>query len=274
MAILEDGFYSGKMNGLIYKRVKNQQIVVGPSKKPHIKHTPAMVTSSGIFGKASTLNSYIRAYMGMLFDQFHDGEMVARLNKSSNLALNSAFSPETSSFTFNADSFNRLIGFEFNIESKVEDSLFGHVTVTYSENLVTVLIPEMTIPRQLEFPTGSKKCAIIISSTLVALNYGYIKESEAKVIIVMRDGESNVIPSQSIVFPTEPGRLCIIGIALHFYKDTFIGESLVNNKLFSPAAILSAHITDGIGALTEEGEEWGEMINEKGKIAIFPAPKV
>lgn len=90
----------------------------------------------------------------------------------------------------------------------------------------------------------------------------------------MRDGESNVIPSQSIEFPTEPGRLCIIGIALHFYKDTFIGESLVNNKLFSPAAILNAHITDGIGALTEEGEEWGEMINEKGKIAIFPAPKV
>jgi hypothetical protein len=57
-------------------------------------------------------------------------------------------------------------------------------------------------------------------------------------------------------------------IALHFYKESFVGEVMTNSKDFNPVAIASAHITEGVHVLPVNGN-WSKMINARGKIATF-----
>ncbi|MEJ7560257.1 MAG: hypothetical protein WKF66_18245 [Pedobacter sp.] len=101
---------------------------------------------------------------------------------------------------------------------------------------------------------------------------GYEQESELKYLTVVKNNELDLIPPQTVEFTTEPGCLCVIGIAFHFYKASFIGEVLTNSKEFNPAAILSAHMTEGRHVLPVDGN-WSKMNNKKGKIATFKSSK-
>jgi len=268
MARFDGKHLRGKIGNTSYKVYRKQQVVSGKSTKTEFLRTKPMDRSSNLFGKVSTLNSYIRMYMSPLFDKFHDGEMLSRLNGSTNLALNSVFNEEQLTFSFKADTFNRLAGFEFNIQSCVADVFLAYLAVTYTAGNVSILIPELIVSKQIEFPSSSPICRIIFSRTHLDLESGYGEDSELKYITVVKDQTLAVIPPQTIEFDTEPGCLCLIGIGFHFYKKSFVGEVMTNSKEFNPVAILSAHMTDGIHVLPVEGT-WSEMINTKGKAAIF-----
>ncbi|RZK24429.1 MAG: hypothetical protein EOO43_07500 [Flavobacterium sp.] len=268
MARFDGKHFRGKIGNTSYRVCRNQQLVSGASTKTEFLRTEPMDRSSYLFGKVSTLNSYIRMYMSPLVDKFHDGEMLGRLNSSTNLAMNAVFNEEQLTFSFTPDTFNRLAGFEFNIKSRVADVFLAHLAVTYTEGNVSILIPELTISKQIEFPSASTKCRIIFSRTHLDLETGYGQDSELKYISVVKDKKLDLIPAQTVEFTTEPGCLCIIGIGFNFYKDSFIGEVMTNSKEFNPVAILSAHMTNGIHVLPVEGN-WASMHNVKGTIATF-----
>ena len=268
MARFDGKHFRGKIGKASYKVYRDQQIVSGQSTKKVFLRTEPMDRSSNLFGKVSTLNSYIRNNMSALFNDFNDGEMLGRLNSSTNFAMNSVFNQKELTFSFSPDTFNRLIGFEFNIKSPVADVFLAHLAVTYTEGIVSIVIPELTVSRQIEFPSSSTKCTIIFLRTHYDLENGYEQESESKYLSVLKDNKRALIPPQTIEFTTEPGCLCIIGIALYFYKESFVGEVMTNSKDFNPVAIASAHITEGVHVLPVNGN-WSEMINAKGKIAKF-----
>jgi hypothetical protein len=272
MARFDGKNFKGKIGKTSYKVYRNQQIVSGQSAKTVFLRTEPMDRSSNLFGKVSTLNSYIRNNMSALFTYFNDGEMLGRLNSSTNLAMNSVFNEKELTFSFTPDTFNRLAGFEFNINSPVADVFLAHLAVTYTEGNVSILIPELTVSRQIGFPPSSTKCMIIFLRTHYDLESGYEQESESKYLSVVKDNTLSLIPPQTIEFTTEPGCLCIIGIGLHFYRESFIGEVMTNSKDFNPVAIASAHITDGVHVLPVNGN-WSEMLNTKGKTATFKSSK-
>jgi hypothetical protein len=272
MARFDGKHFKGKIGVTIYKVYRGQQLVTGQSKKESISRTEPMDRSSNLFGRVSTLNSYIRACMSPLVDQFHDGEMLGRLNKSTNLAMNSVFNKKQLTFSFTPETFNRLAGFEFNEQSCVEDVFLAHLAVTYAEDNVSILIPELTVSKQIEFPSQCTKCRIIFLRTLFDLENGYEQESELKLISIVKNKESDLIPPQTVEFTTEAGCLCVIGIAFHFYKESFIGEVMTNSKEFNPAAILSAYMTEGLRVLPVDAK-WSVMTNTKGKVATFKSAK-
>jgi hypothetical protein len=273
MARFDGKHLRGKIGKTSYKVYRKQQVVSGASTKTEFLRTKPMDRSSNLFGKVSTLNAYIRMYMSPLVDKFHDGEMLSRLNGSTNLALNAVFNEEQLTFSFKPDTFNRLAGFEFNIQSCVADVFLAHLAVNYTEGNVSILIPELTVSKQIEFPSGSTKCRIIFLRTHLDLENGYGQDSELKYVSVVKDKTLALIPPQTVEFSTEPGYLCIIGIGFHFYKDSFIGEVMTNSKDFNPVAILSAHMTEGTYVSPVDVEGWSAMPNTRGKIATFKSSK-
>ena len=268
MARFDGKHYRGKIGNTIYKYYRGQQVVQGKSGKKTFLRTEPMDRSCNLFGKVSTLNSYIRASMSPLIDSFHDGEMLARLNKRTNLILNAVFDKDELTFSFAPDTFSRLVGFEFNDKSHVADVFLAPIAVTYTEDTVSILIPELSVSKQIEFPYSCTKCNIFFLINHFDLENGFWQDSEVKYITIVKDNNSDVIPPQTIEFITEPGCLCIIGIAFHFYKASFIGEVMTNGKEFNPVAILSAYITEGTHIELLEGT-WSKMFNTKGKIARF-----
>lgn len=273
MARFDGKHFRGKIGDTSYKVYREQQVVSGASTKAEFVRTEPIDRSSNLFGKVSTLNSYIRMYMSALYDKFHDGEMLGRLNASTNLAMNSVFNEEQLTFSFTPDTFNRLAGFEFNIKSRVADVFLAHLAVTYTEGKVSILIPELIVSKQIEFPSASTKCRVIFSRTHFDLEHGYGQDSESNHITVVKDKTLALIPPQTVEFTTEPGCLCLIGIGFHFYKESFIGEVMINNKEFSPVAILSAYMIEGTHVLPVDVEGWSTMSNTKGKPATFKSSK-
>jgi hypothetical protein len=273
MARFDGKHFRGKIGNTTYKVYRKQQVVSGKSAKTEFLRTEPMDRSSNLFGKVSTLNAYIRMYMSPLFDKFHDGEMLSRLNGSTNLALNSVFNEEQLTFSFIPDTFNRLAGFEFNIQSCVADVFLAYLAVTYTEGNVSILIPELIASKHIEFPSSSTICRIIFSRIHLDLENGYGQDPESKYITVVKDKTLALIPPQTVEFTTDPGCLCIIGIAFHFYKEAFIGEVMTNSKEFNPVAILSAHMTDGTHVSPVDVEGWSAMPNTRGKIATFKSSK-
>ncbi|RZL12039.1 MAG: hypothetical protein EOO89_20115 [Pedobacter sp.] len=271
MAIIKNGFTRGRIAHLTYSEHNGVQVVKERSKKETYKKTVATIDCSTVFGKASNLARYFRESLGDTYTNFHDSGMSSRLTGIVTDCIRPALDETNLNFNFQQESFKRLIGFEFNIKSPLENQYHVQPTVDYTlNNRVHIQLPEMKTLKDIIFPKEVWKCTIVLTCALFDLENGYYKDAESVSFNVEKTGEKVIFPVQYATFTTQPGCLCIIGISLKFYKESFLGAVYINNKLFNPCAILSTKIIPGI-IIESVTQTWEQMQFKAGR-QLTPSP--
>lgn len=260
MASVEGKFVRGVVGPTIFRKVGNRQFVSSKSKQAYIKMTEATYQASYIFGRASTIASYIRMGADQLL-AFYDSRMISRLTGQCNHIIQKATIDEANTLHFDQDYFGRLNGFEFNESSPVKQCLFAQPELTLTEQDVFIDFPEMSIHRDLVFTQTARYCTVALRVLLIDLkNYRYQKQ-EIQSFEVESNMESYTFPAQRFHFKGAPGTLCVAYLGLFYAEKTFAGKAVMNHVGFSPAAILKAAFCPGD---VQENAEWLSMrFNEK-----------
>ncbi|WP_449435683.1 hypothetical protein [Pedobacter steynii] len=256
MGRLDGKYIRGLVGDAVFKKVGKKQVVQGKSKKK-IKQSPATKKAASIFGKASNLASDIRVTLAQTIGD-HDGSMVSRFTGENALILNSAFIPETKTFNFSVASFDKLNGFEFNIDSPVRKLLFAQPAVITTDEAIKIALPEMNIPKDLKFPTEGNNCIFAFQLALFDLENYRCLNQETQSIEIKYEYKPLTVAAKEFSFTAQPGCLCIINVTLRYFTKTFAGNLGINSKSFNPAAILKAFMTPGT-VNPEATKKWREM---------------
>ena len=188
------------------------------------------------------------------------------------LALRSALDETKTGFNLKQNTFSRLQGLDFNIKSSFKNYFFAHPLVDYAENnLVHIYIPEMNLQTEVVFPQDSRKCKILITCSQFDLEYGHHNDTDFREFMIEKTHQNTLSEPKFATFKTEPGCLCIIGISLQYYQKGYLLETVMNNKKFNPATILSAYITNGI-VNKFAMKKWYKMTFKTGRQLMLPPP--
>lgn len=265
MARLDGKFIRGMAGDITFRKVKDKQIIQGKTKKAQIDMTAATYNAAYIFGRASTLASYIRVAIDPIIG-FYDGGMISRFTGECNQILQQAATANENVFDYSQNHFNRLNGFEFNLESPVKNYLFAQPIVTLTEQTVTIDLPEIKIPKELKAPENAQYCTVAFSVSLFDLSTNQYIGNQIKSFEIEWKPKAFSFPAQQLVFEGSPGCLCVIALALYYSEKTFAGKAVLNNKKLSPAAVLKADFCPGE---TVPKNGWQEMeFNDKRKRKI------
>lgn len=271
MAKFDGKFIRGAVGKTTFRKLGNKQIIQGKTDKEQISMTPATIKASYIFGRASTLASYIRDSVFQIVRSYYDSKMISRFTGQCNQIIQQAATDKDEVFHFNQDQFTRLNGFEFNMDSPVKKYIFTQPLVDLTEQKVTINVPEIQIPKDLKFPTDIWHCTLAFNVSLFDLTHNQYRTQEVQSIEIEHKVAPSTIPAQQFSFEGSPGTLAIITLGLYYSEKTFAGKAITNNKKFSPAAILKAEFCPG--EIVKQ-EHWQEMqFNEKKKRKKQSKPK-
>lgn len=242
MAKFDGKQITGLIGGLVFKKGRDKTTTI-QSKPASIVQTSATKGAASLFGIASTLSKAIRYGMAGITDQFYDGGMVNRLTNQTRSILAHCYDKNTQKFIFNETSFNRLVGFEFNLKSPITNNLWVEPQTTLSGNELTVHLPALEIPAQLKFPNSANTCTISVLVNLYVLDQSLRKKFPAQKIEISLN--QTQVPAQEFKFEVPDGCLCVAGINLdYFYLHSGI-KTVINHKEFNPTAICGAILTPG-----------------------------
>lgn len=239
--------FRGLVGPLVLRTGKNG-VTILQTRAHRRKQTKGSKVTAGIFGKASTFSKAIRKDLSVLINGFYDGAMINRLVTANRQILEHCYDKDSKKYTFQEDSFSRLVGEEFNKQSPLTKSLWVVPQVNLSGNQLTLSLPELTIGEHLLFPTGSNFCQIKVVLAFFNLEHGVHKE-EVTQFLEISDAQPEV-PAHNFVFEVPDGCLCVAGMRLEYYKLENNIKTVKNNKTFNPAAICAAIITPGEFVLT------------------------
>ncbi|TCC93964.1 hypothetical protein EZ428_04105 [Pedobacter frigiditerrae] len=257
MARITGKFISGIVGPVIFKKVRNKQVVVSKHKGELIKMTAATFNAAYVFGYASTLSSYIR-YGAEDLIAYYDGGMVSRLTGECNGILQKATVNAGETFSFDQDYFSRLNGFEFNTASPVKRYLFAQPEVITTAEDLLISLPEMLVPRDLIFAPNAKYCTVAFKVTLFDLKSKEYLNQEVQSFEVELQKDPITLPPQQLRFKGAPGALYLVSLGLFYAERTFAGKAVLNNQDLHPAAILRAGFCPG--EPTDRGSRWQKMI--------------
>ncbi|MCD0486650.1 hypothetical protein LPB86_00300 [Pedobacter sp. MC2016-14] len=257
MAIIKNKLVSGSIGPTVYKSWRGKQVLSSQPDSP--KQTKATKQRAGVFGKASRVAKLIRDNMNCFM--FYDPTMINRFNAPIIDVLNHCFDEKTGSFTFERDSFLRLNGFEFHLQSLLINSLFVQPVVTLENDTLTLKIPEIYIQNQLKFPADATHCTIKVAFSLYAMEKGmetYVNYQTSEI-----SKEQEVVPATEFSVAIPKGTLGVVGLGLQYYSKSAGMTTLINNKTFEPAAICSALVNSGIFSEENLGEKANKWSHKK-----------
>lgn len=242
MAIIDGKFTKGTAGGMANLKAPGKQVV--QDKPAQMHQTKATIKSAKEFGKGSRLAKNIRLKLGPMYYNGNDGDMVSRLTKDVNTILRNCYDPNTKSYQFSPQSFQRLEGFNFNIYSPLQNSLLVRPEISLENNVMMASLPEIQVPAQLKLPVECSIAVLQAWGAAVALKDGYIKMlKEKKQEVLNMQGHLDPI---SWTFDIPKGCLGIIGYTICYYKSSSDFMILMNSKQFWPAAICGAIYNPGI----------------------------
>lgn len=248
MAIQRGRFLYGSIGPLTYRVVDDQQIVSGKIKKGTTKQTKLTKKSAGVFGLGSNFCADIRDSISGQLNGLADYLMDKRLAGLMNSILQGCRNAETETFDFEEQSFSRLKGFEFNINSKLQYRIAKLPEVSLEGGVLSVSMPVLSIPGQLKFPPKSFYCKIGISVSLFRIKEGKRKKMPFyQKIEVTRNKEFT--EAQVLKFDIPSDCLCITSIFLDYGAAEKNGWRMMNTKDLNPACILDvrfAPVMDGV----------------------------
>jgi hypothetical protein len=244
MAILDGNFIKGSIERSVFKQHKALQILQSAPGKGGVKQTASTKKAAKLFGGASILGEVIRKMFENVIMDYYDGTMVTRLTAKLRMLLSHHFDKETETYAFTQNSFSRLNGFDFNLNSPVNESLWLVPESNLENNTLTVTVPEMKIPGELKFPENISSCTIDIMVNFYNLENGLqYWMPEMKHITV--DKSQGISDRQELIFTVPDGCLCIAAIGLRYSSIKYGHPMPYNSKDFHPAGICAAQISPG-----------------------------
>lgn len=234
---------TGLVGDSVSRRGKNGNMII-QSKPREYKQTKATRQAAGVFGQGIRLACVIRKDLHFLIRGNYDGDMITRFNTPVNEVLRHCYDKETEKFTFDADSFARLTGTEFNLKSPLINSLWVSAETVLNGNTLKIQLPEMEIGKQLKFPARANVCELNIAVALIALAPGLHRHAMYQSIEISK--EQQILPAREFTFEIPDGCLCVAGIGLQYFSLHKQVKTIINSKTFNPAAICGAVVSPGI----------------------------
>ena len=248
----------GAVGDVVFKTYGDLQILQAKPRK--YKQSKDTKKAAGIFGMSSSLAREFRSTLSAVITSCYDGTMVFRLNTEVLQSLRYAHDPVAKTYSFPEDSFSRLDGFDFNAKSPFQNNLFVMPDVTVSENILTISLPALQVPRDLKFPAGAHSCKILVGCSLINLKHNRATAKFAS-FTVPNKKNTTTLP-QSWEFELEPGCICITAMSLQYVQSVLAGDRIINTKTFNPAAILNALVLDGEADVTKI-KKWPQSKNKE-----------
>lgn len=246
MAIRKGKFLIGAIDDLVFKVVKGQQRVSSKPEPGTVKQTDETKKSASLFGKASKLGRLMRSgnmFSNLMYDMY-DGPMVNRLTTTLRITLQQSFDKKKDVFKFKEDTFNKLVGFDFNLDSPLQETMWILPQSSLADGILTVTIPEINIAESFTFPGRSEECTIHIKVRSCNLEQALVSQLYDDRKLEINNSQS-LIEKQDFNFTVPDGCLCIAAVALIFYHKVYGRLTMYNTKAFSPSGICGAFITPG-----------------------------
>ena len=254
---------SGKVGHMIGRNVGDEQIWTGLGKVPN--QTEATKKSAALFGINSTLASYIRN--SVCYNSARDRTMISRLTSATYAIVRHCHDKETNSFTFKKNSFNRLDGFEFNLNSPLIDSLWVKPKLTILDKKLIVVLPEINVPKELKFPAKTISCSPLLDVFLYtpAEGYFWFKSHEIEEISNVKA----IIPAQEFIVDIPQGCIALVGLSLFYFSKEYNVKKMINSRDFSPAGISGVIINPGTCDLQDIISRWEKDLQIKLRKTTF-----
>lgn len=261
MATKKGLLISGKVGPHIYKIVKGEQIITSRMAPGTMKRTEEMINNNNTFGMATSLASQVRKSLVIPLNGFQDNEMINRLNSKMVKILGQYRDAVSREYRFEGNSFERLEGFEFNVNSNVRDLFKAMPVTTLEDGMLSIKFKSFGIPGMLKFPFKSYHCKLSVCLSLFRLQDGTrIATAESQMIEITKD-KTTVGPFK-FTFTVPPGCFYVVSLFLEYAIASKIGWKSIHSKNFNPGVICAAQISEGV----EEGDSlrsWIKMMKYK-----------
>jgi hypothetical protein len=243
MAIIRKKFIIGSMGTWSFREINGVQIAQSKPGPGNMKQTDMTKKAATVFGKGSAFAKKIRMMFKSVIMDLNDGAMVNRLTTLVNSILGQCYNKKDLSYSFTEDSFERLIGFDFNIKSPLKNNLWKTPENTMKDGILTIRIPELKVNEDLIFPKQANKCVIQIQVKSYNLEDGFMGLSQEGQSVEIESTQT-LLEEQEFNFTVPDGCLSLIAISLRYYTFEY-DTVLFNSKTFHPAGICGAFITPG-----------------------------
>ncbi len=239
MALLDGKNFRGSIGNISFRKLdENTTSVQSNPGKGNVKQTANTKKSASLFGRLiSPFAKHIRFNLKNLSNDLADRHMVNRMNAAISIIINQhlAYNGE---IVFKADSFNRLIGFEFNTNSLLGNSLLQLPKVTYEADQVNISFPSFSVSKNIRFPDQTDKVLLQLQPVFFNLSKGFGFKGETAYLDLQ---QRTTTTEQVFSYHLPADTICIIGLGLLFSSS----RVTANDKKFNPAGIFAAHYQEG-----------------------------
>lgn len=256
MAIYDGKNIKGTIGNLAFRNVDGVTIVQSKPGKNKIKQTIATKKSASLFGRVtSPFARQIRQVSKILHAGFYDGGMVNRMNAAISVIMNQHVD-WNGCLQFNAESFNRLAGFEFNLNTPIKDYLLISPSILFEPTGITINFKEFKIYKNLKFPLDADHCELHLMLAYFCLTEGKWQLTTPEKIDIHK--HQNISEVKSYNYQIYEDTLCLVIIGLTYFRTTSRQTIPINDKKLNPVAIIDAHFQIGLAGL-EKVKFWNNM---------------
>ena len=256
------GWVRGTAGSVVYRRYRNLNIIQGKPRPG--KQTAGSKRAASELGLSSSTAAVIRrafqpAYM------YHDGEAVFRTTGLVCQALRSSVTGSPGQRDLHDSHLEELVGMDFNASSRLSGVLqINHQVSRDADGNIAVHLPAFNPRTDVRKAAGYPQEASLYRIRLTAIAFDfreeYLEYLDMQDIEVSRTGmmEEQVITLRA---KAEPGCIVLLSMSLLMYNEVPQTHEyvLLNNKAFSPCAIIAAYPA---GQAAERTAEPRDIIQE------------
>jgi hypothetical protein len=244
MASKKGEFFTGIIGNMVYRVMNGKQVVSSRVEPGTMKQTKATKTASGNFAAATALAAQLRRTLAIQLEGLYGDPMRNRLNGLFNKILTESRDPISKRFEFNTESFSRLAGFEFDLDSKVTDHALQMPVLDRLAERIDISFSGHQDPGMFKFPKRSLRCKLTFTLSLFRLKQGKMIALAESQSILLSKNEYLQQPA-ILTFNVPDGCLYVVGMFLEYQGAGKAGWRVINNLMFSPGCICIAGITAG-----------------------------
>jgi hypothetical protein len=244
MARRKGNYFSGILGPVVLRIRNGEQVASTKIKKGSMKKTTGMKKASTNFGLASKLSGKIKLSFGKNTKGLTDSDHFGRLTGNLVAMLKASQDPDTRLFNFEAQSFDTLIGYNFNIHSPLNKWLLAGPQINFAEGQIQVRWPAMKLPAALRFPAEATHCKLTMAFSYFRLLDGYRLYAPLSNELIFT-AEQDVFDPGVSSFAVPEGCLCLLGLFLTYFSGTATYQRELNTEKFSPAGIAATMVMPG-----------------------------
>ena len=240
MGKLRGKFLIGKIRDLIFKEVRGVQLVTSKVEPGTMKQTAATKIAAGTFALASKMSGNFRDAMRDELRVANDGTIHFRLTKALLTILTQCRDKASKNYSFNDDSFNGLVDFNFNTSMLLAHKLPGKLKTVLDNGLLHVAYADNQPSRNLRFIKGSTACKVTFGIVLIRLSNSQVGRDYVLQSVMVKKSAPEL---KDLAFSFEVPNDCLylLTATLNYYK----GSVPVMDTKLNSGAIYDAVIVQG-----------------------------